>query len=153
MMRMLALAVLTASLSGCSTLFARDEAAADFEKETSAAEMRIKEERVRSLLGRFEESIADYYKTEKRIPEKLELLIPKYLAEIPSLDLPACGHETEKVEIYPPDILRGGQVDGSHLKGTGRWGYVYNDRQVVIFVDCLKSSSRGIPWYQERGVF
>ncbi|OGR96349.1 MAG: hypothetical protein A2V88_14520 [Elusimicrobia bacterium RBG_16_66_12] len=153
MRRILAAVVLAASFSGCAGLFAKDEAAADFDKETSAAEARIKEDRVRSALGRFEESIADFYKTEKRIPERLDQLVPKYLAEVPSLDLPACGRETEKIQVYPADILRGGQVDGSRLKGTGRWGYVHNERQVVIFVDCLKPSSRGIPWYQERGLF
>ena len=149
----LALGVLAASFSGCAGLLGKDEASADFDKETSATEARIKEDRVRSALGRFEESISNFYKTEKRIPERLDQLVPKYLAEVPSLDLPACGGETEKVQAYPADILRGGQVDGSRLKGTGRWGYVFNDHQVVIFVDCLKSSSRGIPWYQERGVY
>jgi hypothetical protein len=54
---------------------------------------------------------------------------------------------------YPPDVLRGGQVDGSRLRGTGRWGYVFNQNRVVIFVDCLKPSNKGIPWYQERGVY
>lgn len=149
----LALAVLTASFSGCSTLFAKDEAAVEFEKETSATETHIKEDRVRSSLSQIEIAIADFYKVEKRIPATLDQLVPKYLAEIPSLDLPACGRESDKVQAYPPDILRGGQVDGSRLKGTGRWGYVYNDHQVVFFVDCLKPTAKGTPWYQERGVF
>ncbi|OGS40251.1 MAG: hypothetical protein A2506_12150 [Elusimicrobia bacterium RIFOXYD12_FULL_66_9] len=153
MRRILIPAILAASFAGCAGLFVKDEASADFDKETSAVEARIKEDRVRSALRRFEESIANFYKSEKRIPERLDQLIPKYLAEVPSLDLPACGRESERVEIYPADILRGGQVDGSRLKGTGHWGYVFNDRQVVIFVDCLKPSSRGIPWYQERGLF
>ncbi|MEK7384499.1 MAG: hypothetical protein AAB262_14600 [Elusimicrobiota bacterium] len=153
MRRIPAAAILAVSFSGCAGLFAKDQAAADFEKETSATEARVKEDRARSALGRFEESIADFYKAEKRIPERLDQLVPKYLAAIPSLDLPACGRETERVQAYSADILRGGQVDGSRLMGTGRWGYVYNESQVIIFVDCLKASSRGIPWYQERGLF
>ena len=153
MKRILALTLLASCSLGCSSLFSKDEASADFDRETSAAEARIKEDKVRSSLGRFEASIADFYKAEKRIPERLDQLVPKYLAEVPSLDLPVCGRETDKVQVYPADILRGGQVDGSRLKGTGRWGYVYNERQVVIFVDCLKSSSHGVPWYQERGVY
>lgn len=153
MRRILALTFLAASFSGCASLFGRDEASADFEKETTAAEARIKEDRVRSSLGHFEEALAAFYKAEKRIPERLDQLVPKYLAEVPSLDLPACGQETEKIQIYPADILRDGHVDGSRINGTGRWGYVFNQRQVIIFVDCLKPSSRGIPWYQERGVF
>ncbi len=146
-----AAALLTA---GCAVLFGgKDEATADFDKETSANEARVKEDRARSSLAQLETRLSDYTKTEKKIPAKLENLVPKYLAEIPTLDLSACGHETSQVEIYSAQILRDGQVDGSRIKGTGRWGYVFNENQVVIFVDCLKPSLRGVPWYQERGVY
>ena len=141
-------------LGGCAGVFGGgDESSGDFEKETKAADVRMREDKVRSGLSKLEASLADYTKAEGRIPTKLASLVPKYLAEIPFLDIPGCGRETDKVELYAPDVLRGGQIDGSRIKGSGRWGYVYNDRQVVIFVDCLKSSSRGIPWYKERGVF
>lgn len=139
--------------AGCGGMFAKDEAAEDFAKETSANEAKVKEDRVRSSLAQLEARLSDYTKTEKKIPTKLEKLVPKYLAEIPSLDLPVCGYETSKVEVYPPEILRDGQVDGSRLRGTGRWGYVFTDDRIVIFVDCLKPSLRGVPWYQERGVY
>ena len=134
-------------------MFAKDEAAADFDKETSANELRVKEERVRSSLAQLETRLADYTKAEKKIPAKLESLVPKYLAEIPTLDLPVCGHESRKIEVYTPEILRDGAIDGSRIRASGRWGYVYNAYQVVIFVDCLKPSLRGVPWYQERGVY
>lgn len=141
-------------MSGCAGMFGgKDEAAADFDKDTSANEARVKEDRVHSSLSQLEARLSDYTKTEKKIPAKLELLVPKYIAEIPTLDLPVCGHESNKVEIYPADVLRDGQVDGSRLRGTGHWGYVFNEYQVVIFVDCLKPSLRGTPWYQERGVY
>lgn len=154
-MRNLILTVIAALLtSGCAGMFGgKDEAAMDFDKETSANEMKVKEDRVRSSLAQLEARLADYTKTEKSIPAKLEKLVPKYLAEIPSLDLPVCGRESNKVEGYSPIVLRDGQVDGSRLKGTGRWGYVYTDDRIVIFVDCLKPSLRGVPWYQERGVY
>ena len=138
--------------AGCAGMLGKDEASADFDKETSANEARIKEDRVRSSLAQIEARLADYTKT-LPIPAKLEKLVPKYLAEIPSLDLPVCGHESNKVEVYSPDILRDGQVDGSRIRGSGHWGYVFNDTRVVIFVDCLKPSLRGLPWYQERGVY
>lgn len=142
------------SFTACAGMLGgKDEASMDFDKETSANEARVKEDRVRSALAQLESRMADYTKAEKKIPEKLEKLVPKYLAEIPTLDLPVCGRETSKVENYKPDILRDGQVDGSRISGTGRWGYVYNDHQIVIFVDCLKPSLRGVPWYQERGVY
>ncbi len=140
--------------SSCAGMFGgRDEASQEFDKETSANEARVKEDRVRSSLAQLEARMADYTKTEKKIPAKLERLVPKYLGEIPSLDLPVCGRESNQVETYSADVLRDGQVDGSRIRGTGRWGYVFNDRQIVIFVDCLKPSLRGVPWYQERGVY
>lgn len=153
-MRVIAL-LLSCCLAGCGGMMGgpRDEASRDFENETGAADLRIKEDKVRSALGKIETSLADYVKVEKKIPLKLGSLVPKYLGEVPSLDLPVCGRESDKIQYYGPEILRGGQVDGSRLRGTGRWGYVYNDRQVIIFVDCLKTSTRGVPWYQERGVY
>ncbi len=92
-------------------------------------------------------------KTEQRVPRRSSSSIPKYLAEIPSLDVPACGGESSSVQNYPSSILRDGQVDGSAIKGTGRWGYVYDEARVVVFVDCLKPSSSGVPWYQVRGIY
>ncbi|MBI4061532.1 MAG: hypothetical protein HY403_08890 [Elusimicrobia bacterium] len=148
--------ILTASVlfaAGCAGTFTKDEAAADFDQETSANEARVKEDRTRSSLAQLEARMADYTKTEKKIPARLDQLVPKYIADVPALDLPVCGRETNKVETYPPEILRDGQVDGSRIRGTGRWGYVYNDYQIVIFVDCFKPSLRGVPWYQERGVY
>lgn len=144
-------ALLTA---GCAGMFGgKDEAAMDFDKETSANELQVKEEKVRSSLAQLEARLADYTKTEKKIPATLQKLVPKYLGEIPSLDLPVCGRETSQVEVYSPVVLRDGQIDGSRIKGTGRWGYVYTNDRIVIFVDCLKPSLRGVPWYQERGVY
>ena len=149
---LLAAAVLLGS--GCAGMMGgKDEASADFDKETNASDLQVKEQRVRSSLAKIETSLADYTKTEKAIPAKLERLVPKYLAGIPTLDLPVCGHETDKVEVYSADVLRDGQVDGSRIRGSGRWGYVFNDHQVVVFIDCLKPSTRGVPWYQERGVY
>lgn len=147
-------AVAAIFVSGCAGMLGgRDEAAEEFAQETSANEARVKEDRVRSSLAQLETRLADYTTTEKKIPVKLERLVPKYLAEIPSLDLPVCGRESNKIEVYPPEILRDGQVDGSRIRGTGRWGYVFTDDRIVIFVDCLKPSLRGVPWYQERGVY
>lgn len=143
-------------MAGCAGMFGgKDEATMDFEKETSANEARVKEDRVRSALAQLETSLADYTKTEKKkpIPPKLELLVPKYIAAIPTLDLPLCGHESNKVEVYSPEILRDGAIDGSRLRATGHWGYVFTNDRIVIFVDCLKPSLRGVPWYQERGVY
>lgn len=141
-----------AGLSGCG-LFAKDPASADFDKDTRADDARVREDQTRTSLSAIEAAVADYVKAENKVPAKLELLIPKYLAQIPSLNVPACGGESSKIQNYPPSVLRDGQVDGASIMGTGRWGYVYNDVRVVIFVDCLKPSSSGVPWYQVRGVY
>ncbi|MDE2510287.1 MAG: hypothetical protein KGL74_04120 [Elusimicrobia bacterium] len=141
-------------LSGCGMLgITKDEASIDFDRETRADDIKVREDKTRSDLGRIEAAIADYYKTNAAIPKRLDLLVPKFLAEVPPLDVPECGKETTEVEYYPPDVLRGGQVDGTRLRGSGRWGYVFNGRRVVIFVDCLKRSDAGVPWYQVRGVY
>ena len=147
-----AFTVLAAGLTGCANITGKDEAAMDFEKETSASDASVREDRARMSLRALESAVADYVKAENKIPEKIDILVPKYLAAIPPLDVPACGRETDKVQNYPASLLRDGQVDGSRLKATGRWGYVYDSTRVVVFVDCLKPSSKGTPWYQERGV-
>jgi hypothetical protein len=148
-----ALAALAAGFSGCAGMTGKDEASAEFEKDTNANDARVREDKVRTNLGAMESAIADYVKTENKIPEKIDSLVPKYLPAVPPLDLPVCGRESDLVQSYPSDILRGGQVDGSRLRGTGRWGYVYDNTRVIVFVDCLKPSSKGLPWYQERGVY
>ena len=148
-----ALGLFAAGLSGCAGMFGKDEASVEFDKETSTDEAKVREDKTRTALSALESAVADYVKTEKKVPAKLDLLVPKYLAEIPSLDVPACRGESNQVQYYPPAILRDGQVDGAMLNGTGRWGYVYNDSRVVVFVDCLKPSSSGVPWYQMRGIY
>ncbi len=146
-------AVVAAALSGCGSMTGRDDASGDFDKEASAEDVRVREDKARTSLAQLESAIADYVKAENKVPPKLDALVPKYIAGIPSVDLPACGHETDQVQAYPPTILRDGVVDGSRLLATGRWGYVYDSTRVVVFVDCLKTSSKGVPWYQERGVY
>ena len=146
-------AALAPGFSGCAGLTGKDEASVEFDKQTKADDASVSEDKARMSLGALESAVADYVKTERRIPEKLDLLIPKYLAQIPSLDVPACGGESTKVQNYPSAVLRDGQVDGTAILGTGRWGYVYDDARVVIFVDCLKPSMTGVPWYQVRGAY
>lgn len=142
-----------AALSGCANWMGKDEASADFEKEASADEVKVREDKTRTNLGRIETAVADYVKSEGKVPDKLDSLVPKYLPAIPSVEIAACGSDSNEVRKYPSDVLRDGQVDGKRIRGGGRWGYVYDDSRVVIFVDCLKPSSTGLPWYQVRGVY
>jgi hypothetical protein len=48
---------------------------------------------------------------------------------------------------------RGGKIDGTRLKDTGRWGYASNGRRVIVFIDCTHPDSRGKPWHRARGMF
>ncbi len=149
---LIAAALLTAGCAGI--MGGQDSPANDFEREVRANEMRIKEDRTRSNLAQIESSLSDYIKAGNPIPKSLNKLVPKYLAEVPPLDLPVCGGaESDTVMVYPSDVLRDGQVNGTRLRGTGRWGYVFTDDRVVIFVDCLKPALNGLPWYQVRGVY
>jgi hypothetical protein len=146
----LGLAALLA-LAGCRGFGVKDESAVELERNFQDSDLKVREHRTFSALAEMETALAGYLKHEKRIPQKLDQLIPKYMADVPSVDIGVGGHrETHAVKYYASDILRDGQIDGTRLKDTGRWGYVYNERQVVIFVDCTHPSSRGKPWYQER---
>ena len=71
-----ALAVFSAGASGCASLFGKDEAAADFDKETSADEAKVREDKTRTSLSALASAVADYVKTEKKVPAKLEVLVP-----------------------------------------------------------------------------
>lgn len=143
-----------AAFCGCRAVMGRDEISVQVDNEVRDSERQVRESRTLSSLAKIEASLSDYIKIEKRIPARLEWLIPKYIAEIPSVEIGIKGHsETSEVKVYPPDILRDGRISGARLMDTGKWGYVFNDRQVVIFVDCTHKSARGRPWYQERGVY
>lgn len=140
--------------SGCRGMIGRDEIAREVDADVRDSERQIRESRTLSNLAKLESSLADYIKLEKRIPAQLNWLIPKYLAEIPSVEIGIRGHhENSEVKVYPSDVLRDGRISGARIRDTGKWGYVFNERQVVVFVDCTHKSSRGRPWYQERGVY
>jgi hypothetical protein len=143
--------VLAAALSGCTSLFGgRDDIGGrDLEQNTSDIDSRIQETRTLAGLKKLEDAVGDYYKTENKIPQKLTALIPKYLAEVPSVELGIGGHRDSNLVMYYPNIIRDGVVDGSQLKDSGRWGYTYNDQQVIVFVDCTHTTSQGKPWFHE----
>mgnify|MGYP001615627472 CR=1 FL=1 len=143
-------------MAGCAgSQSARDEQITnDVDQSVRDAEARAQYSRTLSSLAHIEESLAAYVKAEGNIPETLDQLVPRYLADIPSAELSVRGHsDNARVQKYPSAVLRDGQIDGSQLRDTGRWGYVHNDRQVVLFVDCTHPSRGGRPWYQEKGVY
>lgn len=152
--RVLLLLCLAAALPGCGMLKDDPTSSHEIDQNVNDVEFQAKESRTRSALAKIEASLRAYVDEEKKIPDNIEELVPKYLADIPTVELGISGFfDTNKVKIYPRTILRDGVIDGAKLKDTGRWGYVHNDERVVVFVDCTRKSSRGIPWFQERGVY
>ena len=148
------LACLAGALPGCGMVKDDPTSSHEIDQNVNEVEFQAKESRTRSALAKIEASLRAYVDEEKKIPEKLEDLVPKYLAEIPNVELGITGyHDTNQVKIYPRTILRDGIIDGAKLRDSGRWGYVHNDERVVIFIDCTRKSSQGIPWFQERGVY
>jgi len=149
-----------ALLSGCSWSLMRGEGgraavpARDANDEIRRSERSASESHTISRLSAIERSINDFIQAEHRIPNSLDDLIPKYIAEIPEAELGVRSHKDSNiVRYYPREIIVGGQVNGSRLKDTGGWGYVHNDRQVIIFVDCIHKMMDGKFWYQARGVY
>jgi hypothetical protein len=151
--RALALLAVAAGLAACG--MTRDEPTSrEVDETVKDVEYKVKESRTLSSLAKIETSIAAYVEHEKKIPANLEALVPAYLAEIPTVELGMVRHrDTAAVRSYPAAVLRDGAVDGSQLRDSGKWGYVHNDRQVVIFVDCTHLTSGGTPWYRARGVY
>lgn len=152
-MRKLTLAAALA-LTGCASMIGKDSIERDVETTVRDNERAVIEARTLSGLARLESSVSDYIKHEGKIPAKLEALIPKYLGELPTVEIGIPGHrDNTDVKVFPADVLRDGVINGTRLQDTGRWGYVFNERQVVVFVDCTHQSTRGRPWYLERGVY
>ena len=142
------------ALSACAYISGSKEVSPVSENVARNSDIYAQESRTLSSLATLESAIHDYIKGEGKIPGKLDDLIPKYLAEIPVTELGIRKHsDNSRVENYPSSIIRDGVIDGSELRDTGHWGYTHNDRQVIVFVDCTHTDSRGKPWYKERGVF
>lgn len=150
-----AAAACAAAVLGCAAWTGRDEiGGAELAQEVRSADVHVKESRTLSGLAKLEASLSDYTKTEGKIPPNLETLIPKYLAAMPIVETGVPGHkDTSSVRSYQSQVLVDGRVDGTKLDDTGKWGYVFNDRQIVVFVDCTHRAVDGSPWYQHRGVY
>jgi hypothetical protein len=104
-------------------------------------------------LAALERSINDFVQARRRIPRTLNELVPDYLAEIPTIELGIKGYKpTADVAYYPAETIVDGRINGAALDDTGGWGYAFNDRQVIIFVDCARKRMNGTLWYEARGV-
>ncbi len=149
----LAAAFASSGLTGCG-IFIRDNITRDVERHVQEVDLRAVESRTLTHLSTMEQAVSDFYRAEKRVPVKLEELIPKYLPEIPQVELGVKGHSVNNdVRLYPAEVIQDGAIDGVRIRDTGRWGYAAKGNRVIIFVDCVHRTSKGNPWYQERGVY
>lgn len=142
-----------ALLAGCQTI-GEERPAVELDQEATDVDFQVKESKALSHLAKLETAVADYYKIEHKVPAKLTDLIPKYLADIPIVEIVGARHkDTSAVQYYPGDIILDGRIDGTRLKDSGRWGYAYTEKQVIIFIDCTHRNPKGLPWYQARGIY
>jgi hypothetical protein len=142
-----------AFLCGCQTL-GEEHQAVELDQEARDIDQVVKETKTFSALAKIETALDEYLRTEGKVPAKLTDLIPKYLADIPSVELVGARHkDTSAVQYYPGGVIRDERIDGSQLRDSGKWGYAFTEKQVIIFVDCTHRNSKGIPWFQARGIY
>ncbi|MFH1726358.1 MAG: hypothetical protein ABII00_17240 [Elusimicrobiota bacterium] len=143
-----------ASLIGCAVATREDRITRDMSDEVARSERGAFESHTRARLAALERSLNDFIRAEGRIPASLDELVPQYLAEIPEVELGVAGHkDTSAVVYYDQDVISDGQVNGALLRDSGGWGYVFSDRQVVVFIDCTHKRMDGEFWYKARGVY
>ena len=144
-----ALAAIAVGLTGCAGYLGQDKISSQVSAEVARSDRMSYESLTLSRLTALERSISDYIRAEERVPDRLEALIPKYLAEIPEAVLGIKGHkETNEVHYYPPDVITGGVVNGAAIGDRGGWGYAFNGQRVIIFADCTHQAASGQAWYQ-----
>ena len=142
-----------AAAAGCASMGLAPDRSPGVESEIQDAERRAHEDRTRSALAAMEVGLADFLKAEGGVPAKLDALIPKYLSEIPVADVGLRAHSASAdVKYYPAEVIQDEMVDGTRLRDTGRWGFAFNGRRAILFVDCTHKTTLGELWYQVRGI-
>ena len=150
-MRTTIMLVLAASLSACA-FFGAEHGTAELDSALARSDRVLRESKTVSSLAAIEKSLDDYVQHEGKIPARLDVLIPKYAAEIPLADPAVSRHAaSNNVTYYPSSVIRDGVVDGTRIKDSDGWGYAANDRQIIIFVNCTHTNSHDRPWYREPG--
>jgi hypothetical protein len=124
----------------------------EVEETVSALDVQAREGHTLSALVSIEQGLAAFVREKGRIPDNLDELVPGYLGMIPPAETGIHG-DSSKVKVYPSSVLSDGQVNGTRIKDAGGWGYVHNQSQAVVFVDCVHRASNGKAWYLQRGAY
>ena len=145
---------LAGALAGCAPLGPQDPASRRISDEVAVSERSSRGSVTISNLAMLERSINDFIHAKGRIPARLDELIPDYIAGIPEVTLGDRRHDdSKKVRYYPASVIQEGQINGAAIEDTGGWGYAFDDKQVIIFVDCTHKRPDGGLWYRARGVY
>ncbi|TBR22834.1 hypothetical protein EPO15_07205 [bacterium] len=146
--------VVAALTSACASLGREDRFPKGMSDEVARSVRRSSESHTLSRLAALERSLNDYIQAKGKVPQRLEALVPEYLAEIPDVELGFKEHKDRSdVHYYPASVIVGGGINGAALGDSGGWGYAYNDKRVIVFVDCTHQRMDGSLWYKARGVF
>lgn len=140
--------------SACGALMLRDPVSTGVASEVAQSERMTLESRTRSSLAALERSVNDYIQAKGEVPQRLESLVPEYLAEIPEVVTGVRGHkDTSAVRYYSEEVISDGRINGALIEDSGGWGYVHSAEQVILFVDCTHKSMDGTLWFRVRGVY
>lgn len=146
--------ILAALSSACTMGFRDDRFPKGMSDEVSRSVRRSAESHSLSRLAALERSLNDYIQATGKVPAKLDTLVPEFLAEIPDVELGFKEHKDRSdVHYYPASVIVGGGINGAALGDSGSWGYAYNDKRVILFIDCTHQRMDGSLWYKARGVF
>ena len=143
---------LLAAIGAAGCRFGGDKKESLVAMSTRPQETRVaKESRTLSRLALLQGALAAYTKINHKPPKNLSDLVPKYIASIPFVEGLTKHKPSKKVRRYPARTLLDGSINKRELRDRGGWGYAPSDPPKV-FVDCHHTSSRGLPWYSERGM-
>jgi len=146
--------VLASAVSGCSMQYFESKMDQGVSEQVAESERRTLESHTLVSLAALERSVNDFVQARRRIPKTLDELVPEFLAEIPTVELGIKGYKpSSNVAYYPSSVIIDGRINAAALDDSGGWGYAFNNRQVIVFVDCTRKRMNGTLWYLARGVY
>lgn len=95
-------------------------------------------------LEQLQSSVNVYFSEHEGVwPTSLDILVPKYISEIPSCKTPWHG-EKIGTTIYTASVTTNASIDASKIGGTGKWGYVMGSNTSddgLVFIDAKEVNS------------
>ncbi len=121
-------------------------------RQAGPEERLILESSTLTSLALLEASVGTFTRDKGRPPARLEDLVPDHIGQLPVVELGLAAHpDAAEAFNYGPGVLENGALREGMLRDSGRWGYAVEGGSARVFVDCTHESSRGRPWFKERG--